>query len=112
MSKEEATEIFIREFRCQPEQFMGINEPYYTLYKPVEEAMKVLGVCALCLGSGTSWAECCNGSGGCPCNGEAVSFRCNICLGTGRLSGYESGNENLNYLIKRGTANRGYLFSK
>lgn len=109
MTKIEAIEIFSMQYG-DPDTFSGINEPYHFIDQRMWEAMETIGICASCLGSGTAWAECCNGSRGCPCNGTAVPFRCNICHGTGRLSAHKTGNENLLYIQRRAKANNGYLF--
>ena len=40
--------------------------------------------CRHCGGSGTWEAECCNGSGGCSCRGQAVPMgTCRVCRGSG-----------------------------
>lgn len=42
--------------------------------------------CGYCYGDGTWSVECCNGSGGCSCNGREVFMgNCNVCKGTGYM---------------------------
>lgn len=44
--------------------------------------------CPSCCGTGSWETECCNGSGGCSCRGEVLDMgRCNVCGGTGSVSG-------------------------
>ncbi len=41
--------------------------------------------CEACNGMGHWEAECCNGSGGCSCQGQPVNMGvCNVCGGTGK----------------------------
>lgn len=42
--------------------------------------------CPGCNGAGTWETECCNGAGGCSCEGEPVDMgMCNVCHGSGEV---------------------------
>lgn len=43
---------------------------------------------AIACENGEVWTECCNGSGGCACEGKQVFFgKCRVCDGAGTLAG-------------------------
>lgn len=45
---------------------------------------------------GELWAECCNGSDGCPCHGKQVYLGpCRVCNGTGKLPEHADRQANL-----------------
>lgn len=60
--------------------------------------------CPNCYGSGEWEAECCNGSGGCSCHGQAVNMgACRVCRGTGRvINGKYNGRANSDFIINSG----------
>ena len=60
--------------------------------------------CPSCYGSGEWEAECCNGSGGCSCRGQAVNMgRCNVCNGTGRVTqGKYNARANSDFILRSG----------
>lgn len=99
---------FERTFGCPPHRFKGINAPYaYLGCQESEDLLKKFGFCHMCLGSGTSWAECCDGHR-CSCNGDAVPFTCRCCDGKGVYKN-EDGNPNFEYLTSIAKNNNGRL---
>ena len=103
-------ERFEKLFGCTPDKFTGINAPYEFLgCQEAEELLQKFGFCSMCLGSGTAWAECCDGYR-CSCNGQAQPFTCQCCDGTGEYN-TKDGNPNFDYLMSMANSNKGRLAS-
>ena len=101
-------ERFREVFGCDPGEFTGINAPYEFLgNQEAEDLLNHFGFCHMCIGSGTSWAECCSGYR-CSCNGEAVSFTCQCCGGTKKFN-KDGEDKNTNHLYSIANSNNGRL---
>jgi len=60
--------------------------------------------CPSCYGEGRWDAECCNGHGGCSCQGMPVDMGyCKVCNGTGRvIDGHYNSRANSEYILRSG----------
>jgi len=94
-------------FGVLPDKFKGINHPYtYMGDEKAELLLKYFGFCPQCIGSGTAWAECCDGYN-CSCHGDSVAYTCQNCNGTGNYIG--NTNNNIEYLVNIASNNNGRL---
>lgn len=65
--------------------------------------------CEMCE-NGQVWTECCDGSNGCPCEGQQVLYgRCLVCKGTGHREADADTQANIRSMQNAAAVTGGYL---